>query len=62
VIVEKGSEIGARILSGVVVDPIGLDKLLPSWREDPDRPLKTSVTEDKFFCSALHAASGCQIS
>ena len=49
VVVEKGSEIGAHILSGVVVDPIGLDKLLPGWREDPDRPLKTPVTEDKFY-------------
>ena len=49
VVVEKGSEIGAHILSGAVVDPIGLDKLLPGWREDPDRPLKTPVTEDKFY-------------
>ena len=49
VVVEKGSEIGAHILSGVVIDPIGLDKLLPGWREDPDRPLKTPVTEDKFY-------------
>src|ERR1700734_1269507 len=48
-VVEKGSEIGARILAGVVVDPIGLDKLLPGWREDPDRPLKTAVTEDRFY-------------
>jgi len=49
VIVEKGSEIGAHILSGAVIDPIGLDKLLPGWRADPDRPLKTPVTEDKFY-------------
>src|SRR5271166_4242634 len=49
VVVEKGSVVGAHILSGVVVDPIGLDKLLPDWREDPDRPLKTPVTEDKFY-------------
>jgi len=48
VIVEKGSVVGAHILSGAVVDPIGLDKLLPEWREDPDRPLKTAVTEDHF--------------
>lgn len=32
-IVEKGSELGAHILSGAVVDPIGLDRLLPDWRE-----------------------------
>ena len=55
-IVEKGSEIGAHILSGAVIDPIGLDKLLPGWREDPDRPLKTPVTEDKFY---LLSASRC---
>ncbi|MCC2113133.1 MAG: NAD(P)/FAD-dependent oxidoreductase, partial [Hyphomicrobiales bacterium] len=49
VVVEKGSEVGAHILSGVVVDPIGLDRLLPDWREDPDRPLTVQVHEDKFF-------------
>ncbi|WP_134494569.1 FAD-dependent oxidoreductase, partial [Microvirga pakistanensis] len=41
VVVEKGSEVGAHILSGAVIDPIGLDGLLPEWRTDPDRPLKT---------------------
>ena len=41
VVVEKGSEVGAHILSGMVCDPIGLDRLLPDWRSDPDRPLKT---------------------
>jgi electron-transferring-flavoprotein dehydrogenase len=49
VVVEKGSEVGAHILSGAVVDPIGLDKLLPEWREDPDRPLRTQVTSDEFM-------------
>ena len=49
VVVEKGSEVGAHILSGAVIDPIGLDKLLPEWRNDPDRPLKTQVTEDRFL-------------
>jgi electron-transferring-flavoprotein dehydrogenase len=49
VVVEKGSEVGAHILSGAVIDPIGLDRLLPDWREDPDRPLKTPVTEDQFY-------------
>ncbi len=49
VIVEKGSEVGAHILSGAVIDPIGLDALIPGWREDPDRPLKTLVTEDRFY-------------
>ena len=49
VVVEKGSTVGAHILSGAVVDPIGLDRLLPDWREDPERPLKTMVTEDHFL-------------
>ena len=49
VVVEKGSEVGAHILSGLVIDPVGLDRLLPGWREDPDRPLKTEVTKDEFL-------------
>lgn len=46
VVVEKGSEIGAHILSGAVIDPIGLDTLLPEWRKDPQCPPMTAVTED----------------
>ncbi|MDR3462447.1 MAG: NAD(P)/FAD-dependent oxidoreductase, partial [Beijerinckiaceae bacterium] len=49
VIVEKGSEVGAHILSGVVFDPSGLDALLPDWRGDPERPFKTQVTADRFY-------------
>ncbi len=49
VVIEKGGEIGAHILSGVVVDPIGLDQLIPDWRQRDDRPLKTEVTDDKFI-------------
>ena len=49
VVVEKGSEVGAHILSGVVVDPIGLDRLLPGWRDDPNRPLKIEVAKDRFL-------------
>ena len=49
VVVEKGSTVGAHILSGVVVDPIGLDRLVPDWRDDPERPLHTQVTEDRFM-------------
>ncbi len=49
VVVEKGSEVGAHILSGAVIDPIGLDGLLPDWRSDPDRPLTTQVTADEFM-------------
>ncbi|MGO9755969.1 MAG: electron transfer flavoprotein-ubiquinone oxidoreductase [Roseiarcus sp.] len=49
VIVEKGSGVGAHILSGAVIDPIGLDRLIPDWRGDPDRPLKTAVVRDRFL-------------
>ncbi|MEM5516832.1 electron transfer flavoprotein-ubiquinone oxidoreductase [Henriciella sp. AS95] len=49
VVLEKGGEIGAHILSGVVVDPVGLDSLVPGWRERDDAPLKTEVTGDKFI-------------
>ncbi|WP_430441052.1 4Fe-4S dicluster domain-containing protein [Shinella sp.] len=49
VVLEKGSEVGAHILSGAVVDPIGIDRLLPDWREDADHPFKTAVTDDHFL-------------
>jgi electron-transferring-flavoprotein dehydrogenase len=49
VVVEKGSEVGAHILSGAVIDPAGLDKLLSGWRDDADCPLKTQVKDDRFF-------------
>jgi electron-transferring-flavoprotein dehydrogenase len=48
VVVEKGSEVGAHILSGAVVDPIGLDRLLPDWRSE-DAPLRTQVADDRFY-------------
>ena len=48
VIVEKGSEVGAHILSGAVIDPIGLDRLIPEWRNE-DTPIKTAVTADRFY-------------
>src|ERR1700710_2498517 len=49
VVVEKGSEVGAHILSGAVIDPVSLDKLVPEWREDADCPLKTQVKDDRFY-------------
>ncbi|MFG1211196.1 electron transfer flavoprotein-ubiquinone oxidoreductase [Xanthobacter flavus] len=49
VVVEKGSEVGAHILSGAVVDPIGLDALIPGWREEADAPLTVQVTDDHFY-------------
>jgi electron-transferring-flavoprotein dehydrogenase len=48
VILEKGSEVGAHILSGAVIDPVGLNKLIPDWR-DKDSPLTTKVSEDRFY-------------
>ncbi|MGE3230151.1 MAG: electron transfer flavoprotein-ubiquinone oxidoreductase [Hyphomicrobium sp.] len=48
VVLEKGSEVGAHILSGAVIDPKGLDRLIPDWRER-GAPLTTQVTEDRFL-------------
>src|SRR5215469_414316 len=48
VVVEKGSEVGAHILSGAVIDPVGIDRLLPDWREE-ETPIKTAVTDDRFY-------------
>ncbi|HXZ00740.1 MAG TPA: electron transfer flavoprotein-ubiquinone oxidoreductase [Stellaceae bacterium] len=47
-IIEKGSEIGAHILSGAVIDPIALDELIPDWKEK-GAPLNTPVVEDRFY-------------
>ena len=47
VVVEKGSEVGAHILSGAVIDPVGLDALLPDWREK-GAPVETPVSADQF--------------
>ncbi|WDI33208.1 electron transfer flavoprotein-ubiquinone oxidoreductase [Hyphococcus flavus] len=47
VVVEKGSEVGAHILSGAVLDPSGLDQLLPGWREMAS-PIDTPVTSESF--------------
>jgi electron-transferring-flavoprotein dehydrogenase len=49
VVVEKGSEVGAHILSGAVIDPSALDALLPEWRHEDDTPIKTAVTDDRFY-------------
>jgi electron-transferring-flavoprotein dehydrogenase len=48
VVVEKGSEVGAHILSGAVIDPIGLDRLLPDWRNE-ETPINTPVSDDRFY-------------
>ncbi len=58
VVVEKGSEVGAHILSGAVIDPIALDRLLPEWRGE-DTPIKTAVTDDRFYW--LSASGGLRL-
>lgn len=47
-VVEKGSEVGAHILSGAVVEPRALDELFPDW-ESQGAPLTTQVTEDQIY-------------
>jgi electron-transferring-flavoprotein dehydrogenase len=47
-LLEKGSEVGAHILSGVVVDPVGLSELFPDWKEK-GAPLETAVEKDVFL-------------
>jgi len=47
-VLEKGSEIGAHILSGAVMDPIAMNELFPNWKE-LGAPLNTPVTEDRFL-------------
>ena len=48
VVLEKGSEVGAHILSGAVIDPVGLNRLIPDWKSK-GAPVDTEVTEDKFL-------------
>ena len=48
VLLEKGSEIGAHILSGAVLDTVGLDRLIPDWKAK-GAPVTTEVTTDNFF-------------
>jgi electron-transferring-flavoprotein dehydrogenase len=45
-VVEKGSEVGAHILSGAVIDPRGLNELLPDWKAQ-GAPIQTEVTKDE---------------
>ena len=48
VVLEKGSEVGAHILSGAVLDPVGLNRLMPDWK-DKGAPLNVPVREDNFY-------------
>jgi len=47
-VIEKGSEVGAHILSGAVIDPIALNELIPDWKTK-GAPLNTPVTDDRFM-------------
>src|SRR6266705_4778015 len=47
-VIEKGSEVGAHILSGAVLEPRALNELIPDWREK-DAPLLTAAGEDRFL-------------
>ncbi|HWH48644.1 MAG TPA: NAD(P)/FAD-dependent oxidoreductase, partial [Burkholderiales bacterium] len=47
-VIEKGSEVGAHILSGAVMDPRAMAELFPDWQEK-DAPLNTPVSEDRFL-------------
>jgi len=47
-VLEKGSEIGAHILSGAVIDPIAINELIPDWKEK-GAPIDTPVTDDRFY-------------
>jgi electron-transferring-flavoprotein dehydrogenase len=54
-VVEKGSEVGAHILSGAVIDPCALSELLPEWKAQ-GAPLNQPVTEDRFLFLTRHTS------
>jgi electron-transferring-flavoprotein dehydrogenase len=54
-VIEKGSEVGAHILSGAVFEPRALDELIPDWKER-GAPLNTPATEDRFLYLTKHRA------
>src|ERR1043165_395021 len=54
-VLEKGSEIGAHILSGAVMDPRGIGELIPDWKEK-GAPLNVPVTEDRFLFLTRNSA------
>ena len=60
-VVEKGSEVGAHILSGAVIDPRALAELFPNWKEE-GAPLNQPVTEDRFlFLTETRLAQGARL-
>jgi len=48
VVLEKGPEVGAHILSGAVIDPVAVNQLIPDWKDDDSHPFKVPVKTDKF--------------
>ena len=54
-VLEKGSEIGAHILSGAILDPVALNELFPDWKEK-GAPLDTPVTDDRFYFLTRNAS------
>ena len=58
VLLEKGSEVGSHILSGAVLDTIGISKLFPNWK-DKESPIRTKVSGDRFY--VLGPAGGIRI-
>ncbi|MEY3408927.1 MAG: hypothetical protein RIS02_654, partial [Pseudomonadota bacterium] len=56
VVLEKGSEPGAHILSGAIMDPIALTELFPNWKE-MGAPLNQPVTEDIFLMTTENGAT-----
>ena len=55
-VLEKGSEVGAHILSGAVMDPIAINELFPGWKE-MGAPLNTAVSEDRFMFLSENGAT-----
>jgi electron-transferring-flavoprotein dehydrogenase len=53
VVLEKGAEVGAHILSGAVVDPVGIDKLLPNWRDDANGARTGRISTSTQYYDAL---------
>ena len=58
-VLEKGSEIGAHILSGAVMDPRAITELIPDWKEK-GAPLTVDVTEDRFLFLTEPARRACR--
>ena len=56
-VLEKGSEVGAHILSGAVMDPRTLNELIPNWQE-LNAPLNAPVSEDRFIFLSANTAYG----